>query len=184
MVYPLRFWRQQAPGIKATGHPLPMLQHVSLQISDLLSKMNLVLLTLALGLVVAGSPIDNADPSTSRMSRRQDIDFQLVDDSPEPIIAPDNSTNYNQQAAISEVVASINEDPLPQDSTLGKRDMVISTYPGYTENTLLSGAAINAPLNCNGAVSASRNTYPYERGWLIHIVGHLHGRQALHFWDF
>lgn len=123
--------------------------------------MKLPLLVLTLGLVVTGSPIiERVDSDVPHVLRRQDIDFQLVDDTPEPTIAPDNSTDYNQQAAISEVLASINDDPLPQDSPLGKRDMIISTYPGYTQNLQLTGAAINAPLNCNGAVSVSRSSHP------------------------
>ncbi|CAD0115023.1 unnamed protein product [Aureobasidium uvarum] len=109
------------------------------------------LLTLTFGLIVAGSPLNNIHSDAPSIARRQDIGFQLVDDSPEPTIAPDNSTNYNQQAAISEVVASINDDPLPQDNSLSRRDMVVSTSSGYTDNLPLPGAAINAPLNCNGA---------------------------------
>lgn len=99
--------------------------------------MKLPLLVLTLGLVVTGSPIiERVDSDVPHVLRRQNIDFQLVDDTPEPTIVPDNSTDYNQQAAILEVLASINDDPLPQDSPLGKRDissqLILDTHRTYS----------------------------------------------------
>jgi len=86
------------------------------------------------------------------LRRRQDINYDLVDSTPDPVIAPGNYTNYNQQAAINAVVADISQDPLPQ-----KRDVLVSTGnyntapAGYSSIVVPSSAALNAPLNCNGA---------------------------------
>ncbi|KAH0376000.1 hypothetical protein KCU92_g9981, partial [Aureobasidium melanogenum] len=70
------------------------------------------------------------------LRRRQDIDFALVDSTPDPVVAPNNYTNYNQQAAINAVLAEIISNPLPQ-----KRSLSVKEH----------SAAVNAPLNCNGA---------------------------------
>jgi len=108
-------------------------------------KINPTILALTFGLLVEGLPTD--EQSRAIRVRRQDIDFDLADNSPDPVVAPDNSTDYNQQAAIQEVKNDILADPLT------KRDIIVSTSSGYTSNVQLNGAAINAPLNCNGAVS-------------------------------
>jgi hypothetical protein len=95
---------------------------------------------------------DPASEGAETLRRRQEIDFDLVESTPDPVIAPGNYTNYNQQAAIDAVVADITQDPLPQ-----KRDVLVSkgnynTAPlGFTSISVSSSAAINAPLNCNGA---------------------------------
>ncbi|KAH0282035.1 hypothetical protein KCU62_g9954, partial [Aureobasidium sp. EXF-3399] len=106
-------------------------------------KINPTILSLAFGLLVEGLPTD--EQSRAIRVRRQDIDFDLADNSADPVVAPDNSTDYNQQAAIQEVKNDIFADPLT------KRDIIVSTSSGYTPNVQLNGAAINAPLNCNGA---------------------------------
>jgi hypothetical protein len=120
---------------------------------------SLSLLTIASALSVVALPfealsteIDAASNTPAKVFRRQDIDFELVDESPDPKIAPNNSTGYNQQAAIKAVIAEINEDPLPQKRDLQRREIFVQTTAGYTVNTLLTNAAINAPLNCNNAV--------------------------------
>lgn len=82
------------------------------------------------------------------LRRRQDINFELVDSAPDPTIAPNNYTDYNQQAAIDAVIASVDSNPLPQ-----KRDAVVTSggaLTGYSGVALVPSAAINAPLNCNG----------------------------------
>lgn len=119
---------------------------------------------IALALSVTALPFEASPQEISiasntpvHVSRRQDIDFLLVDESPDPIKAPDNSTGYNQQAAIQSAIAQINTDPLPQKRNLHRRDIVVETYAGYTANTLLNDAAVNAPLNCNNAVCVDRH---------------------------
>ncbi|KAI5271575.1 hypothetical protein E4T47_05074 [Aureobasidium subglaciale] len=105
--------------------------------------------------LVASGLIVNALPSESRYSRRQNIDFDLVDDTPEPSKGPTDTRNYNQASAIAAVINDVNTDPLPQQTTdstsLSRRDVVVVTADGYSQNTVVDGAAINAPLNCNKA---------------------------------
>ena len=126
-------------------------------------KTQITLGFLALGLSAAALPTAANDSPKASLVRRQDIDFDLVDQTPDPIIAPDNSTNYNQKAALAEVKLEILRDPLPQDpgSFKVRRDIITTTSPGYTSNIQLAGAAISAPLNCNGAVS-DRLAPPYR----------------------
>lgn len=88
----------------------------------------------------------------ARLRRRQDIDFDLVDSTPDPTVAPNNYTDYNRQAAINAVVADISSDPLPQKrDALGPRDTYTTAPSGYSSIIVPSSAALNAPLNCNGA---------------------------------
>ncbi|KAG9827096.1 hypothetical protein KCU90_g17027, partial [Aureobasidium melanogenum] len=87
------------------------------------------------------------------LARRQDIDFDLVDEAPEPTVAIDDSSNYNQQAAIDAVVSEVEANPLPQrrDTDLHRRDIVVETSSGYTSNVQIQDAAISAPKNCQGS---------------------------------
>ncbi|KAG9948845.1 hypothetical protein KCU85_g4732, partial [Aureobasidium melanogenum] len=87
------------------------------------------------------------------LARRQDIDFDLVDEAPEPTVAIDDSSNYNQQAAIDAVVSEVEANPLPQkrDLNLHRRDIVVETSSGYTANVQIQDAAISAPKNCQGS---------------------------------
>ncbi|KAG9644531.1 hypothetical protein KCU69_g17997, partial [Aureobasidium melanogenum] len=87
------------------------------------------------------------------LARRQDIDFNLVDEAPEPTVAIDDSSNYNQQAAIDAVVSEVEANPLPQrrDTDLHRRDIVVETSSGYTSNVQIQDAAISAPKNCQGS---------------------------------
>jgi hypothetical protein len=94
--------------------------------------------------------ISSSDPAVSgsaSLRRRQDIDFDLVDSTPDPTIAPNNYTDYNRQAAIASVIADVNSDPLIQ-----KRDGPISKRApsGFASIAIPASAAVNAPLNCNG----------------------------------
>jgi hypothetical protein len=61
------------------------------------------------------------------LRRRQDIDFALVDSTPDPVVAPNNYTNYNQQAAINAVLAEIISNPLPQKRSLSVKERASST---------------------------------------------------------
>ncbi len=89
-----------------------------------------------------------------QLNARQSIDFDLVDSTPDPIVKPDDTRNFDAAAAIASVIAEIKEDPLPQEKrALEVRDIVVSTYPGYAVNQALGRAAINAPLDCNKKVS-------------------------------
>ncbi|KAL2025701.1 hypothetical protein VTO58DRAFT_103927 [Aureobasidium pullulans] len=110
--------------------------------------------SLFFGLAASGL-VANALPSNSKHLRRQDIDFDLVDETPEPSKSPTDTQNYNQASAIAAVINDVNSDPLPQQTTDGtsllRRDVVVVTADGYNQNTALNGAAINAPLNCNKA---------------------------------
>lgn len=95
----------------------------------------------------------SAFPRSITLEARQDIDFDLVDSSPDPTMLPDDSTNYNPTAAISAVVAEISSNPLPQQRrSVQRRSIVTNTYPGYTDNIAVGNAAINAPSDCNGFV--------------------------------
>jgi hypothetical protein len=118
----------------------------------------------ALALTATGLPtnsLENASPAQDSKSsfsklahtdfllphaRRQDIDFALADELPDP--APMDANKYNQTAAIAAVIADIIADPLPQkrDSVLAGRDGAT----GYTSSISLGNAAIDAPLNCKG----------------------------------
>jgi len=93
--------------------------------------------------------------STSKLRRRQDIDFALADSMPDP--ANTTSSAYNQASALAAVVADINSDPLVQKRNSAVNKRAIS---GYTDSISLGNAALNAPLNCNGA-----DTYMGSKLW-------------------
>jgi hypothetical protein len=94
--------------------------------------------------------------SDSKLQARQNIDFDLVDSTPDPIVKPNDTSHFNPAAAIASVIAEVKENPLPQlKRALDARDIVVSTYAGYTVNTALGNVAINAPLDCNKKVITS-----------------------------
>ncbi|KAL8788747.1 MAG: hypothetical protein Q9195_007154 [Heterodermia aff. obscurata] len=89
------------------------------------------------------------------LETRQSIDFKLVDSTPDPTIQPGDTSNFNPSAAIASVIAAISASPLPQSKrSLEARDIVVNTYDGYTVNTPIGNASIDAPLDCN-----NHNTY-------------------------
>ncbi|KAL8869357.1 MAG: hypothetical protein Q9174_004332 [Haloplaca sp. 1 TL-2023] len=96
-----------------------------------------------------------------RAVARQSIDFDLVNSTPDPTVMPDDRSNFDRDAAIASVIASINKDPLPQASkrSLETRDVAVSTYPGYTANVQVANASMSAPMDCNNKVGG--------RGWLF-----------------
>ncbi|KAL9593716.1 MAG: hypothetical protein Q9219_007419 [cf. Caloplaca sp. 3 TL-2023] len=91
-----------------------------------------------------------------KLVARQSIDFDLVDSTPDPTVQPEDRSHFNAAAAIASVVAAINADPLPQTAkrSLEARDVLTTTSPGYTPNTLVANAAMSVPLDCN-----KRETY-------------------------
>jgi hypothetical protein len=97
-----------------------------------------------------------ADDGSIRLllARRQDIDFDLVDGSPEPTVGIDDSSNYDQQVAIDAVITEMETNPLPQrrDMDLHRRDIIIETSNGYTSNIKIKDASISVPKNCQGSV--------------------------------
>jgi hypothetical protein len=115
----------------------------------------------------------------SHVVARQSIDFDLVDSTPDPTIKPDNTTNLNPAAAIASVIAEVKANPLPQDKrSLQARDIVVSTYAGYTANQAIGNAAINAPLDCNKKVSTP---IPCIQHLCLRLsTGYLHGSEAIH----
>jgi hypothetical protein len=86
------------------------------------------------------------------LARRQDIDFDLVDDAPKPTVAIDDSSNYNQQAAVDAVISEVEINPLPQRRDLHRRDVIVQTSNGYTSNVQIKDAAMSVPKNCQGSV--------------------------------
>jgi hypothetical protein len=90
------------------------------------------------------------EPRLAGLHRRQDIDYKLVESTPDPVIAPNNYTDYDQQAAINAVIADISSDPLPQKRSVAPSD-VNTTPTGYASIVVPANATINAPLNCNTA---------------------------------
>ncbi|KAI5244531.1 hypothetical protein E4T43_03750 [Aureobasidium subglaciale] len=116
------------------------------------------------GLSFLATALPTSDVPSSDLTRRQNIDFDLVNNTPDPVVAADNTTNYNQVAAIAAVKDEILKDPVPEDAgTITRRDIVVSNSVGYSSNLQLTGAAINAPLNCNGA-SAYNIAHPPAKG--------------------
>ena len=93
----------------------------------------------------------------AKLHARQAIDFELVDATPDPVVKPDDTSSFNAAAAIASVIADVKANPLPQDTNAKRdvvaRDIVVSTYNGYSPNALLGNVAINAPLDCNKKVS-------------------------------
>jgi hypothetical protein len=92
----------------------------------------------------------STDHAPATLHRRQDVDYTLVDSTPDPVIAPNNYTDYDQQAAINAVVADISSDPLPQKRSVPSSD-VNAPPSGYAKVAVPVNATINAPLNCNKA---------------------------------
>jgi hypothetical protein len=90
-----------------------------------------------------------------KLQARQSINFDLVESAPDPVVQPDDTSNYNPAAAIASVIADIRAGDVASERkrALKARDIVVSTYTGYTANIALGNAAINAPLDCNGKVS-------------------------------
>lgn len=92
--------------------------------------------------------------------RPQNIDFTLVNDTPDPTAA--NITNVNVTAIITDIIADIYDDPTlsTRDAVLWQRTppvnpvITVVTSQGYNAPFSLGNAAINAPLDCNGV-----NTY-------------------------
>ncbi|KAJ8109097.1 hypothetical protein OPT61_g7702 [Boeremia exigua] len=107
------------------------------------------------GAVVASTlaQIALAKPQSSgpKLQARQSINFDLVDNSPDPVVQPGDTSHFNPAAAIASVVAEVKSGaPLAERKrALEARDIVVTTYPGYTTNTALGNVAINAPLDCN-----------------------------------
>ena len=98
-------------------------------------------------------------PNGRKLEARQDIDFDLVDSTPDPTIRPEDTSNFNPSAAIASVVAAVTASPLPQSKRgLEARAIVINTYAGYTDNVPIGNAAINAPLDCNKRVGVRHLT--------------------------
>jgi hypothetical protein len=77
------------------------------------------------------------------LTRRQNLDFRLADSLSDPTAT---TSAYDAASAISAMLADIDTNPLPQKRKVNKRDAT-----GYSQSILLGDAAINAPLNCNGA---------------------------------
>ena len=125
-----------------------------------------------------------ADDGSIRLAlaRRQDIDFDLIDESPEPTVAIDDSSNYNQQAAIDAVITEVETNPLPQRRDLHRRDIVVETSSGYTSNVQIKDAAMSVPKNCQGSVRTVGTCLvsPIANN---DITGHFPGFEALHRWS-
>ena len=92
----------------------------------------------------------------SKLQARQNINFKLADSTPDPTVQPNDSSNIDPAAAIASVIAEVKAGvPLSERKrALAARDIIVSTYPGYTDNIPLGNAAINAPLDCNQKVIA------------------------------
>jgi hypothetical protein len=93
--------------------------------------------------------------SDAKLQARQSINFDLVESAPDPSVQPDDTSNYHPAAAIASVIAEVQAgNPLSERKrALEARDIVVSTYAGYTANIPLGNLAINAPLDCNQRVS-------------------------------
>jgi hypothetical protein len=92
-------------------------------------------------------------PSSLQVQRRQALDLDLIESTPDPDRQPDDDTNYNPKAAIQSVIAEVEGHPTPLESQpIDKRNIIISPYIGYTDNIRLGDAAIDAPLDCNNKV--------------------------------
>jgi hypothetical protein len=116
------------------------------------------------------------------LARRQDIDFDLVDESPEPTVAIDDSSNYNQQAAVNAVISEVEINPLPQRRDLHRRDVIVQTSNGYTSNVQIKDAAMSVLKNCQGLVCT---VYTYLVSSVVNsIPGHFPRFKALYHWSF
>ena len=107
-------------------------------------------MTAALTRVTLGVP----EGAGAKLQARQSIDFDLVDSVPDPVIQPEDVSNFDPAAAIASVIAEVKAGgPLAERKrALESRDILVSTYPGYTDNFALGNVAINAPLDCNEKV--------------------------------
>ncbi|KAL8675795.1 MAG: hypothetical protein Q9186_007601, partial [Xanthomendoza sp. 1 TL-2023] len=95
---------------------------------------------------------------------RQDIDFNLVDSTPDPTVFAEDRSHFNSAAAIASVVAAINAHPLPPlKRSLETRGVVVATYAGYTANTLVERKASTTfgipPANGPAQTCQFYNTY-------------------------
>ena len=94
-------------------------------------------------------------PSGRKLEARQDIDFNLVDSTPDPIISPEGTSKFNPSTAVTSVSAAVTASPLPQSKrSLEARAIVVNTHAGYTANVPIGNAAIYAPLDYNKHVGA------------------------------
>lgn len=116
-----------------------------------------VALVSLLSALTAALPQVQPKSAPANLVNRQDINFDLVDSTPDPTVAPDDYANYNPTAALASVVAEVSVSPLPQTEKrdVQQRDIIVVTTDGYTANTALGNAALNAPLDCNKAVCRS-----------------------------
>ena len=91
----------------------------------------------------------------AKLLARQSIDFDLVDSVPDPTIQPNDVSDFDPAAAVASVISEIRAgSPLAERKrALEIRDIIVSNYPGYTDNIALGNVAINAPLDCNQKVS-------------------------------
>lgn len=101
----------------------------------------------------------------------QDIDFDLVDATPDPTIA--NLTDVNAAAIVAAITADIAAN-LTLNLNLTRRALsarddnvpvTVITSPGYTAPNPIGQAAINAPLDCNGVdtyMGAKLYTTPFS----------------------
>jgi hypothetical protein len=108
------------------------------------------------GIALNALAVGLAAARPSLLQPRQDINFDLVDLTPDPSRAADDSTAYNPTSALAAVVAEITNDPLPQTPQgkrrdIQQRDIIVKTADGYSDNLSLGNAAINAPKDCAGA---------------------------------
>lgn len=101
-----------------------------------------------------------------KLQARQSIDFDLVDSVPGSVIQPNDVSNFDPAAAIASVIAEVKAGgPLAEiKRALESRDILVSTYLGYTDNTPLGVVAINAHLECNQKVPP----IPLSRRLLMH----------------
>lgn len=129
--------------------------------------------------------LTSAAPQTgdSKLQARQSINFDVVDSTPDPTVQPNDNSNTDPAAAIASVIAEIKAgSPLFQKKrALEARDIIVSTYPGYTDNTPLGNAAINAPLDCNQKVATLRR--PFTDTATDETSGHIHGHEAVYWFS-
>ena len=80
----------------------------------------------------------------AKLQARQSIDFDLVDSVPDPVIQPNDVSNFDPAAAIASVIAEVKAGgPLSERKrALESRDILVSTYPGYTDNTPLGNGLL------------------------------------------
>jgi hypothetical protein len=116
-----------------------------------------------------------------KLQARQSIDFDLVDSVPDPVIHPNDVSNFDPAAAIASVVAEVKAGgpSAEKKRAIESRDILVSTYPGYTDNTPLGNVAINAPLDCNKKVT-SIPLSPSSNASTNIISEYVHGREAVY----